>query len=508
VPAERRSKASTAAQRRRERAQPRAVRTQAGRWIDWDEAVALLREGATLGAIAEHFGASRHTISRGLAARGERRERLVLRGSRDIKLHDAWLYARGKCHNESHETYSRFGARGIRMCPEWRRSFNAFREWALANGYRPGLVLAQKRRDRDLDPENCEWVTRVEAAARRPRPDPAKRGKRKRPATIDWDLAILLLRSDISIPAIAKHFGARGQTITEGLRRRGVKRERDGLYSTLAGRRLKQTWHSLHARCSRPSDPHYPAYGAKGARVGREWKTFEPFYEWALESGWKPGLCLVRIGRRKVYAPGNCEWITKAELRRRMRPARERSPRSAITAFGETKGLMAWVRDPRSSVGAAALRRRLRSGMDPERAISLPPQAAGPQGARAPVRAFGETRSAAAWARDPRCGISEVALRKRLASGMRPEEAITLPPQMHTKGGVQERLLTALGTSKSLFEWEQDRRCAVTASSIKGRLLRGWSPDDAIRTPPREQPLSERLPRRRSRGKGAPRRDA
>ena len=46
---------------------------------------------------------------------------------------------------------------GHRMDPAWRNDFSAFRDWALANGYGPGLSLNRRDKDKGYMPANCRW---------------------------------------------------------------------------------------------------------------------------------------------------------------------------------------------------------------------------------------------------------------------------------------------------------------------------------------------------------------
>lgn len=179
-------------------------------------------------------------------------------------------------------------------------------------------------------------------------------------------------------------------------------------------------------------NPLYAANGARGVRVAPEWDRFEPYFEWAVRAGWKPGLCLLRVDRDGDYSPQNCRFAPKQALvPLRRPPARPKQPWVLITAFGVTKGLTAWTRDRRCQVTAPTLRDRLRGGMHPEDALSTPPQNAGKsgQGTRL-LTAFGETKTLVQWLEDPRCRISATGLELRIRRGMPVEAALTTPPFM------------------------------------------------------------------------------
>lgn len=75
-----------------------------------------------------------------------------------------WLSIKARCNTPSHKDYSNWGGRGIRVCPEWESSFEAF----LADmGRKPTPSHQIDRRDPDgnYEPENCHWVTPTEQAA-------------------------------------------------------------------------------------------------------------------------------------------------------------------------------------------------------------------------------------------------------------------------------------------------------------------------------------------------------
>lgn len=105
-----------------------------------------------------------------------------------------------------------------------------------------------------------------------------------------------------------------------------------------------------------------------------EWATsYSAFREWALSAGWQPGLHLDRIDNNRGYAPDNCRFVSPV-INNDNREATRR-----VTAWGETRLLVAWVSDERCVVDYHCLYDRLyRSGGNwtPERAMSTPKRAA------------------------------------------------------------------------------------------------------------------------------------
>lgn len=74
---------------------------------------------------------------------------------------------RQRCYNPNNKDYCYYGARGIKVCNEWK-DLNNFINWSLSNDYQIGLTIDRINNDGNYEPNNCRYISRSENSKYQP----------------------------------------------------------------------------------------------------------------------------------------------------------------------------------------------------------------------------------------------------------------------------------------------------------------------------------------------------
>lgn len=102
--------------------------------------------------------------------------------------------------------------------------------------------------------------------------------------------------------------------------------------------KLYRVYWAMKDRCYKPTSKVYKWYGGRGIKICQEWlDSYESFYNWCMENGYKEGLTLDRINVNGNYEPDNCRLITQQEQ------ANNTTRNRIITFNGESLNIVQWA---------------------------------------------------------------------------------------------------------------------------------------------------------------------
>ena len=71
-----------------------------------------------------------------------------------------WHAMKNRCYRKNTKSYKNYGARGIKVCDEWRRDFRAYKEYimSLPNAGDNGYSIDRIDNDGNYEPGNMRWA--------------------------------------------------------------------------------------------------------------------------------------------------------------------------------------------------------------------------------------------------------------------------------------------------------------------------------------------------------------
>jgi lambda repressor-like predicted transcriptional regulator len=241
--------------------------------------------------------------------------------------------------------------------------------------------------------------------------------------------------------------------------------ERHGMTGTPEYR----AWSAMRRRCNKHTCGFFYLYGARGINICPEWSSFKQFF---ADIGPRPGpeYSIGRIDNDLGYSPDNCRWENKEQQSRNTRRSR------LISYNGKTQCRKDWAEE--YGIDNNTLKQRLEHGWSMQEALTLPAYEKHPRYRLVSYR--DRTQTVSAWARE--YGLDFRVLFYRLNHEWSVEEALNT-----ARYGVNHKKppMTYLGKTQTSAAWA--REYGISKSTLRNRIVKGWSIKDALTTPPSDR---------------------
>lgn len=119
-------------------------------------------------------------------------------------MYSRWLNMRRRCNDPNNRQYHDYGGRGIKVCPEWDASFQAFLDY-MGQPPSPDHSMDRIDNDKGYEPGNMRWATYVEQAANK-RPT-SLRGERNAKAKLTEEDVRAIRSSERKPSHLAREYG-------------------------------------------------------------------------------------------------------------------------------------------------------------------------------------------------------------------------------------------------------------------------------------------------------------
>lgn len=95
-------------------------------------------------------------------------------GRQKHPLKSILLHMRDRCENHNNKSFQWYGAKGIKVCEEWKKFPIKFIKWSEENGWtdtkhsprKQILTIDRIDSSKDYCPENCQWITLSENSSK------------------------------------------------------------------------------------------------------------------------------------------------------------------------------------------------------------------------------------------------------------------------------------------------------------------------------------------------------